>query len=771
MTEIGSTNVKRRLFYLLIVLSAALGSFAQGPVVLSSARAIAQLDNGSASHSLPVDFQATLTYFRPYEQTMFVEDGGTAIFILGTTEVPLAPGDRIRVRGTTKAGLRPYVESHDISLVGHGKLPAPRPVTFKDLITSADDCMRIVVRGRVRAAVEETKTDVRGVNRPRWNSVRMEVLTDGGVIDVLVDETDGRNLDQYLDAEVEITGIAGGKFDGKMQQTGVVIHVRALTDVKVLQKPAADPWSIPATAMETVMRAYQVRDLTQRVRVRGTVTFYQPGTAIVLQNGSKSLWIATHSRIRLHQGDVVDAIGFPDTYSGFLTLSDAVIKDLNVNRPITPAAVKWEDLAASRRVFDLVTIEGTVMTENRETGQDEYVISSDGHLFTTIFRHNVLYRFSDDPLPPLKAIEPGSKVRITGICVPQDANPFAGKVPFSILLPSMSDIAVVQIPPWLNIRHLIFLTGFLLLSIFGLGLRAWLVERKVRRQNASSAYIEKRRGKILEDINNSRPLAEILERVTELVSARLAGAVCWCQLVDGPRLGNAPAKGFTGLRVVERTIPSRSGAVLGTISAAFAAATLPGPEESQALTLAAGLATLAIETSRLYSDLVHRSEFDLLTDVQNRFSLEKFLAWQIEAARQSAGIFGLLYIDLDHFKQVNDVYGHQVGDRYLQKAADRMKHQLRPGDLLARLGGDEFAVVVRSLGSDSHLEEIATRLEHCFDEAFDCDGVVLYGSASVGFALYPDDAVTLDALVKAADLAMYARKNQRREQVAGSAPR
>ena len=90
---------------------------------------------------------------------------------------------------------------------------------------------------------------------------------------------------------------------------------------------------------------------------------------------------------------------------------------------------------------------------------------------------------------------------------------------------------------------------------------------------------------------------------------------------------------------------------------------------AEALAMGAGLATLAIETRRLYSDLIHRSEFDLLTDIQNRFSLEKQLDSLIEEARLTAGIFGLIYIDLDDFKLVNDRYGHHVGDLYLQEAA------------------------------------------------------------------------------------------------------
>jgi diguanylate cyclase (GGDEF)-like protein len=178
--------------------------------------------------------------------------------------------------------------------------------------------------------------------------------------------------------------------------------------------------------------------------------------------------------------------------------------------------------------------------------------------------------------------------------------------------------------------------------------------------------------------------------------------------------------------------------------------------------MAAGLATLAIETRRLLSDLLHRSEFDLLTDIHNRFSLERELSAWIEDARQSAGIFGLIYIDLDEFKQVNDLYGHHVGDLYLQEVAERMKLQLRSHDLLARLGGDEFAVLLPKVRNRTGVVEIAQRLERCFDEPFVLAGPTLQGSASFGIALYPEDGATRDSLLSAADTAMYAAKNRKR---------
>jgi diguanylate cyclase (GGDEF)-like protein len=342
--------------------------------------------------------------------------------------------------------------------------------------------------------------------------------------------------------------------------------------------------------------------------------------------------------------------------------------------------------------------------------------------------------------------------------MPENSDLFSGQVPFDILLRSFDDITVVGKPSLLNIRNLLILAGLLLVVVIIVGAKGWSIERKGRRRTTALAYIEQRRSRILEDINGSRPLAEIIEEITELVSFRLKGAPCWCQIADGALLGNCPAE-LTALRIVQEDIPARSGPPLGVLFVAFDPHAKPSSNESKALSINCGLATLAIETRRLYSDLLHRSEFDLLTDIHNRFSMDKHLDVLIEEARRKAGIFGLIYIDLDDFKQVNDLYGHQAGDLYLQEVAERMKRQLRGNDTLARLGGDEFAALITVVRNRAGAEEIAHRLEHCLDEPFIIEGHVLRGSASVGIALYPEDGDTKDSLLSAADDAMYAAKS------------
>jgi diguanylate cyclase (GGDEF)-like protein len=122
----------------------------------------------------------------------------------------------------------------------------------------------------------------------------------------------------------------------------------------------------------------------------------------------------------------------------------------------------------------------------------------------------------------------------------------------------------------------------------------------------------------------------------------------------------------------------------------------------------------------------------------------------------------LLYVDLNDFKQVNDTYGHKVGDLYLQEVAKRIKNQLRAMDMLARLGGDEFGVVLPNVRNRAEVNEVARRVEHCVDALFFVDGYNIQGSASIGTALYPEDGQTRDTMLSAADAEMYVNKKVRR---------
>jgi diguanylate cyclase (GGDEF)-like protein len=728
---------------------------------LTTLRAVAALSNAQASQHLPVSFEATVIYYRGSGRELFVQDGDAAIYVYNPQALHLVPGDRILVKGAAHESFRPFIASSEVTVVGHGALPKPVPATYEQMIRGETDCRLVVVRALIRSA-----DIVPGANAP-LPGIRLRVLVDGGSVDVDVSDGDESRLKDLLDTEVEITGAASGHFDNKMEQTGILLHVAALNSIKILKRADTDPWSQPITPIDRVITGYHIVDETQRMRIRGTLTYYQPGSALVLQDGNRSLWVSTGTYEPLHLGDEAEVTGFPDVQSGFLTLTRAEVKDKMIAKPVAPKLFTWRELAAGGNAgqghgFDLVTIEGQVVAEVREATQDGYVLSAEGHLVSAIFSHpGETWEQSSESQEPLKQLPIGARVRVTGICILSNPNPFNGDVAFDILMRSYDDIAVVARPSPLNVRNLIVLVALLLVVVFAVGAWSWYLERKRRQETAALAYLERRRSLVLEEVNNSCPLNEIIGHVTELVSYKLRGASSWCEIVDGASFGQRPAT-ITSQRVVQQEIRGRSGAYLGTLFAAIPRFVKPSADESAALALGAGLAKLAIETSNLYHDLVYRSEFDLLTDIPNRFSLEKQLETRIQEACACAGVFGFIFIDLDRFKQVNDRYGHQVGDLYLQAVAQRMKRQLRPGDMLARLGGDEFAVVAPAVRNRMEVEEIALRLERCFDEPFAAEGRLVYGSASMGIALYPEDANNRDGLLTTADAAMYACKESRK---------
>lgn len=749
----------KRLVPAIVVLlgcSTAIGASSSrpSPAPLSSLAAVHALTNAEAGRHPPADFAATVLYFRAYEKTLFVQDGDAGIYVYPLVDIHLEPGDRVRIRGTARDSFRPYIVADAITRVGRVPLPPAVPVNFDDLIHARYDCRRATVRAQVRAA------DVLNVST---RNAFLQLEAEGGEIDAVLDTDDVNALSGMLDAQVEVTGAASGIFDGKMQQTGILFHVASLQDVRVLRRATTSPWTLAPTPMDAILTAYHVDNRTQRVLVQGTITYYQPGAGLVLQQGTRSLWIATVTRDNLPIGEVVDATGIPDVQGGFLALTHGEIRDRHIRTLLLPRAANWDDLTHSRYIFDLITVEGRVVMQVREGTQDEYVLWSGGRLFSAVLRHPSATVFAVDTpaVPPMKRIPLGSRVQIVGICAVGDANPFDAQVPFNLLMRTPDDMTILARPSPLNVRNLVILAGFLLLLVVGFGLRGWFIERRVRRQTVFLAEIEQRRGRILEDINGSRPLAEILRCIIDLLSFRLHGAPCWCRLSEGLQIGEDPTP-LRAVRVAEHEIRPRSGACLGSLFAAFDLLAKPLPIEPEALSVTAGLVALAVETRRVHADLLRRSEFDLLTDMHNRFSLDTHFDLLVEKARQQRSVFGLIYIDLDGFKQINDVYGHQIGDCFLQEAAKRMQRQVRPHDMLARMGGDEFAVLVHPVENRADVQEIALRIDHCFDHPFAIGGCLLRASASWGIALYPVDGVSRDQLFSAADSAMYEAKHTRR---------
>jgi diguanylate cyclase (GGDEF)-like protein len=185
-------------------------------------------------------------------------------------------------------------------------------------------------------------------------------------------------------------------------------------------------------------------------------------------------------------------------------------------------------------------------------------------------------------------------------------------------------------------------------------------------------------------------------------------------------------------------------------------------ELSERLTGVAAMAATAIQNGQLVDKLRHKASHDSLTGLLNRVGFRQHLDRIVGSARPQPGHVGLLFIDLDEFKHVNDAYGHDAGDELIRKAAQRLEATARAGDGVARLGGDEFAIILANVSDRAHVRAAEARVRTAFLEPFMLGDIAISIGASVGGGIWPDDGDTLPELVRHADEAMYADKTKGR---------
>lgn len=199
----------------------------------------------------------------------------------------------------------------------------------------------------------------------------------------------------------------------------------------------------------------------------------------------------------------------------------------------------------------------------------------------------------------------------------------------------------------------------------------------------------------------------------------------------------------------------RQGQLLATMALYFGPTRESDAWQHAMLPSAIDLAGLAIENKRSderIRDLAHRDE---LTGLSNRTRFLQDLARSIARATRSKQQIGLLFMDLDRFKNINDTLGHDAGDRVLHEVAQRLHGAVRDGDLIARLGGDEFVVVVENIAEPRMLIGIAQKLIEQIARPINLQGQQFHLTASIGISVFPADGKDIHTLIKNADVAMY----------------
>lgn len=172
-----------------------------------------------------------------------------------------------------------------------------------------------------------------------------------------------------------------------------------------------------------------------------------------------------------------------------------------------------------------------------------------------------------------------------------------------------------------------------------------------------------------------------------------------------------------------------------------------------------GITSLVSDVTRRIN---HLATHDTLTNLPNRSLLSTRLKRALSVAQKNGTKIALMFLDLDHFKNVNDTLGHDVGDQLLIGVVDRLKSCVRDGDTIARLGGDEFVVVLEGISETQRITDLAKKMCALLAQSFRLNDRDLFITTSIGISLYPDDGKTMHQLLRNADLAMYRAKEHGR---------
>jgi diguanylate cyclase (GGDEF)-like protein len=209
-------------------------------------------------------------------------------------------------------------------------------------------------------------------------------------------------------------------------------------------------------------------------------------------------------------------------------------------------------------------------------------------------------------------------------------------------------------------------------------------------------------------------------------------------------------------------ILGNKGQVLGALALYSRRRGVPSEVAANLISICTDLAGIAIESRRAAERIRHLAHHDELTGLPNRLLFNQQLTRALVRARRVGGSVGLLFLDLDRFKVINDTLGHSAGDEALCQVTESLLHCLRKSDSLARVGGDEFTLLVDQFEDPQTLVEIAQKLLGAAAKTMTINGQECHLSGSIGISIYPDDGKDGASLLKNADIAMYRAKSSGR---------
>jgi len=457
---------------------------------LTTAEQIRELTPEQANRGYPVHLRAVITYIDYAVGDFFAQDATAGIYVNEVNRsYHFQPGELIEIEGVTEEpDFAPQIAKARYRRLGQGPLPRPRKVHLGDLLSTREDSQWVELEGIVQNI------------EPDGDHLKLDLASEGRTLLVNIMDPAGLDRTHLVDAKVNVIGACGALYNPKNQLVGIWLAVPTSRQISIDELPPADPFSVPARSISSLL-AFTARNIAEhRVRVQGTVTLQRP-KGVFIQDGRQGLYIPSLPKDPLRPGDRVDVVGFADMGEYTPVLRHALYRRTGFAPVPPPLSVTAQ--AARSGAFDTLRVRlDATLREVRHSETDRTLVLQDG---------DVLFeaRTSDSKASQNWSTPLGSRLRVTGICsVSVDRNHLPDA--FNILLDSAASVTVLAKPSWWTLRNM----AVVLVSLAGLTLAVgvWVVvlRRRVHAQTKliryrleSEAALEKRFQYVARAINDT----------------------------------------------------------------------------------------------------------------------------------------------------------------------------------------------------------------------------------------------------------------------------
>ena len=511
---------------------------------------IRTLSPDEAARGLPVRVRGVVTYYDPALPDLFIQDSSGGVYVACQKPVDVRRGQIVEVTGITGPGeFAPVIEKPAVRILGQGVLPKAARVALEDLKSGSYDSTWVEVSGIVLSAMVENQR------------ASIYVGIGAGHVRVVIPEYSRDDLSQLPGARVTVRGVCGSAFTKRRQLTGVRIDAQTIQDVVVNEAAPAEGSELPLRHAEDLQRFSPGRMSNERTRLRGVVTFQRPGRYLYIRDGQQGLMVETRQKTLFQRGDLVEAIGIsaPAEYNPILRYG--TVRLVEHGPAPGPIPVTAAQALTGDHDGDLVEIEADLLSWKADRKAAWLGLKSADQIFEAD-----VDQLAEQPAKA--ALQEGSRLKLTGICVVQVSGEFNDPKSFRLLLRSGEDIVVLRRPGWWNLTRSLWLLAFLGTGVMGVLGWAWMLRRRVQSQTAelfSKNQELKRQMRVAAvdvEVGNAAmqagTLDEILNRSVQAVVQHLDAALAriWTLSDDGATLDLKASAGlYTGTDGTYSRIP------------------------------------------------------------------------------------------------------------------------------------------------------------------------------------------------------------------------